>query len=148
MRALAVTSMILAILPAAKNPAVPESALPSCVTDPILTRMFTPAHPQIGRYEACATPQPLDRVAPRGWTVDAVPPLDAFGGVDRVGGLDRAALARLYGGRPAHVARGWNDEAGRFESVTLISPYPDAGLDALQPGTLIVRFVLDGGRLR
>ena len=67
--------------------------------------------------------------------------VSVFGGV---GGLDRSALARLYGGRRANVARGWIDEAGRFESVTLVSPYPNASLTALEPGTLIVRFVLDG----
>jgi hypothetical protein len=71
--------------------------------------------------------------------VEALAPLDAFGS----GGLyDRAALARLYGSRRPSVARGWIDEAGRFESLTLISPHPDAGLTRLEPGTLIIRFIL------
>ena len=113
-----------------------------------MTRLFTPSHPQLGRYEACATPEPLSLVAPSGWQIDAIAPLDAFSGSDRVGGIDRAALARLYGGRPAHVARGWIDDPTHFESVMLVSPYPDAALTTLEPGTLIVRFVLDGARLR
>jgi hypothetical protein len=140
--------MILAIAPGMKARAPQSRAVPACRADPVLTRLFAPAHPQIGRYEVCATPRPLPLVAPDGWTIDAVSPLDAFAGIDRVGGLDRAALARLYGGRPAHVARGWIDERAHFESVTLVSPYPDASLTTLEPGTLIVRFVLDGARLR
>ena len=115
-----------------------------CRPDPALTQLFTPSHPQLGRYEACATPQPLALVAPSGWTIGAESGLDVFGSVDRAGGLDRAALARLYGGRPARVARGWTQDGMHFESLTLVSPYPNASLTALEPGTLVVRFVLDG----
>ncbi|HEV3139494.1 MAG TPA: hypothetical protein VGY57_03205, partial [Vicinamibacterales bacterium] len=64
-------------------------------------------------------------------------PLDAFGSAGR---YDRSALARAYGGTRARVARGWRKTGDRFESITLISPYPDATLTRLNPGTLIIRF--------
>jgi hypothetical protein len=139
--------MILAIAPALKEATVVprQSTIPTCRADPVLTRLFTPAHPQLGRYEVCATSRPIADVAPRGWTVDARPALDAFGAI---GGFDKAELARLYGGRRAQVARGWTQDGDHFEAVTLVSPYPNASLTSLEPGTLIVRFVLDGARIR
>jgi hypothetical protein len=145
--------MILTMASALKGAAMApqQRTISACRADPVLTRLFTPAHPRLGRYEVCATPRPLADVAPRGWTIDAVGALEAFGGSNvfgGVGGLDRSALARLYGGRSANVARGWLQDAGRFESVTLVSPYPNVSLTALEPGTLIVRFVLDGARIR
>src|SRR5919198_161536 len=50
----------------------------------------------------------------------------------------RAALSRLYGGRRPRVARGWRRRGDVFESVTLISPYPDASLSRLNPGTMVI----------
>jgi hypothetical protein len=135
--------IVLSVLLAPQSPSIP-----ACRPDPVLTRLFTPSHPQLGRYEVCTTPRPLADVAPRDWTIDAVQALDAFGGIGASGGLDRSALARLYGGRRANVARGWIEDADRFESVTLVSPYPNVPLTRLEPGTLIVRFVLDGARIR
>jgi hypothetical protein len=66
-------------------------------------------------------------------------PLDAFGSG---GAYDRSAVSRLYGGRLASVARGWFRDGERFESVTFVSPYPDATLSRLLPGTLIIRFII------
>jgi hypothetical protein len=116
-----------------------QRTTPACRADPVLTRLFTPAHPQLGRYEVCTTPQPIADVVPRGWTVAARSALDAFGAI---GSFDKAALARLYGGRRANVARGWFEDREGFESVTLVSPYPDASLTRLETGTLIVRFII------
>ena len=65
-------------------------------------------------------------------------PLDAFG---TSGTYDRSALARLYGGTRVQVARGWNRAGDRFESITRLSPYPDASLTHLLPGTLEIRFI-------
>ena len=63
-------------------------------------------------------------------------PLDAFG---LAGRYDRSALARVYGARQPHVARGARMENGRVvESWTLISPYPDTALRRLETGTLLV----------
>lgn len=107
--------------------------------DPVLTALFTPARPQLGRYEVCTTREPLTAVARPGWRIETVPPLDAFGAA---GPYDRAALSRLYGGRRVIVARGWTEHGSRFESLTLISPHPDATLTRLMPGTLVIRHVI------
>lgn len=112
------------------------------VCDPALTGLFTPRHPDIGQYEVCTSPEPLAALTYAGWTIDAaenVEPLDAFG---TGGSYDRSALARLYGGTRARVARGWIQEGDRFESVTLISPFPDATLTRLLPGTMVIRFTM------
>lgn len=67
-------------------------------------------------------------------------PLDAFGAA---GSYNRAALARLYAGKRVRVARGWMEYADRFESITLLSPYPDATLTRLLPGTMIIRWTAE-----
>ena len=105
----------------------------------MLTALFTPARPQLGRYEVCTTREPLAAVARPEWRIETVPPLDAFGAA---GAYDRAALSRLYGGRRVTVARGWTEHGDRFESLTLISPHPDATLTRLMPGTLVIRHVI------
>jgi hypothetical protein len=107
--------------------------------DAVLTTLFTPARPQLGRYEVCTSREPLTAVARPGWRIEMLPPLDAFGAA---GPYDRAALSRLYGGRRVGVARGWTEEGNRFESLTLISPYPDATLSRLMPGTLVIRHAI------
>jgi hypothetical protein len=107
------------------------------VCDPALAALWTPAHPQLGRYEVCTSPRALAEIADAGWKVEATPPLDAFGDA---GSFSRAAVARLYGGIWPSVARGWIEENGRFVSITLVSPYPDRNLGALEPGTLIIRY--------
>jgi hypothetical protein len=102
-----------------------------------LTALFTPTHPELGRYEVCTTAEPLASIMPEGWRVEALEPLDAFGAV---GSYNRSELARLYGGRRARVARGWVRTADGFESLALISPYPDAALTHLMPGTMLIRY--------
>jgi hypothetical protein len=114
-------------------------ALPGLTCDGALTGLFTPRRPLMGRYEVCTTRQPLQAVLPDGWTVENLGPLDAFG---NAGTYDKASVARLYGGRRAAVARGWIQEDGHYESVTLISPYPDASFRRLEPGTLVIRFII------
>jgi hypothetical protein len=112
--------------------------------DPALTALFTPPRPGFGRYEVCTTPDPLEDVAagagtPHYGPSELLDPLDAFGAA---GPYDHSALARLYAGKRVRVARGWIDHGDRFESVTLLSPYPDASLGRLLPGTMIIRWVL------
>jgi hypothetical protein len=85
------------------------------------------------------SPAALVELIPRGWKVEDLPPLDAFGSA---GIYDQNAVSRLYGGQRPLVARGWTRDQERFESWTLISPYPDAGLSRLLPGTLIIRFII------
>jgi hypothetical protein len=108
--------------------------LVSC--DPALARLFTPAHPRLGRYEVCVSSEPIQPL--NGGPVEALEALDAFGAA---GSYDRPALSRLYGGTRVQVARGWTLEGNRFESITRLSPYPDASLTHLQSGTLEIRFV-------
>ena len=108
---------------------------------PALAALWTPRHPQLGRYEVCTTLQPLADVTDPSWTIESAPPLDAFGAA---GTFNRAAVAQLYGGRRPTVARGWRTENGRFLSITLVSPYPNRELTALEPGTLIIRYFVTG----
>jgi hypothetical protein len=110
--------------------------LVSC--DPALVALFTPAHPRLGHYEVCALDEALRPV--NGGEVEALEALDAFGAA---GTYDRSRLARLYGGTRVQVARGWNRNGGRFESITRLSPYPDTSLTHLLPGTLEIRWILD-----
>jgi hypothetical protein len=119
------------------------AVLVSC--DPALTALFTPPRPALGTYEVCTTSEPLRIIAadttavPRFGAVELLDPIDAFGGA---GLYSRAALARLYGGRRVEVARGWIDRGDRFESVTLLSPYPDPTLTTLIPGTMMIRWTM------
>ena len=112
---------------------------PSYTCDPMLTALFTPPRPQLGRYEVCTTPEPLDALTPAGDQIEALEALDAFGAA---GPYDRAALARLYGGTRVRVARAWTESEGRFESFTRLSPYPDRSLKHLMPGTMEIRWRL------
>lgn len=115
------------------------TALGPLTCDERLTALFTPLRPQRGRYEVCTTARPLTSVADPGWAVELVGPLDAL---SQAGPYDRAAVAQLYGGRRAAVARGWVEHDGQFEAITLVSPYPNATLTALESGTLVIRYFL------
>jgi hypothetical protein len=116
-----------------------ESRLMSC--DPALAARFIPRRPLLGRYEVCTDSRRLADVVPAGWAVAALDPADAFGAG---GSYDRSTLARLYGGARPGVARGWTIAADRFESLTFISPHPNAALTALEPGTLVIRWICEG----
>jgi hypothetical protein len=108
--------------------------LVSC--DPALVPLFTPPHPHLGRYEVCATAEPIRPL--NGGPVEALEALDAFGAA---GTYDRPALSRLYGGTRVQVARGWARQGNQFVSITRLSPYPDSSLTHLLPGTLEIRFI-------
>ena len=110
--------------------------------DPALTTLFAPPQVGLGRYEVCTTTEPLEEVAaggPHYGPIEQLDPLDAFGAA---GSYSRAALARLYAGTRVRVARGWIEYADRFESITLLSPYPDATLRRLVPGTMVIRWIM------
>ena len=100
----------------------------------------------MGQYEVCTRPEPLEEaIAERGadgthfGEIEALEPLEAFGGA---GAYNRFAVARLYGGIRVRVVRGWRVSADRFESVTLLSPYPDAAFRHLNPGTMTITLTL------
>ena len=120
------------ILAASRVQEAPPPRVYAC--DPALTVLFTPRQPLIGHYEVCTAREPLG--ADEGEALEA---LDAFG---TAGGYKRSALARLYGGVRVRVVRQWTDGGGRFESVTRLSPYPDASLTRLWPGTMEIRFTI------
>jgi hypothetical protein len=105
--------------------------------DPVLTALFTPIRPHLGRYEVCTTGAPLDAAG-----AEALEALDAFGWA---GTYDRAKLARLYSGTRARVARSWTRNGAELVSITRISPYPDPTLSRLLPGTLEIRFIVSRG---
>jgi hypothetical protein len=113
---------------------VQETPAPVYACDPALTVLFTPRQPLMGSYAVCTTREPLGD--DQG---EALEPLDAFG---TAGAYNRSALARLYGGRRVRVVRRWMTSGGRFESITRLSPYPDASLTHLLPGTMEIRFVI------
>lgn len=115
-------------------------ALLSC--DPRLTALFTPVRPVLGTYEVRTTAQPIaDAVAA---TPDAHPSapeaLDALDAFGAAGPYDRGALNRLYDGRRPRVVHAWRESRGGFESLTFISPYPNADFTELDSGTLVVVF--------
>jgi len=118
------------------------------ICDPALTALFTPLHPRVGRYEVCVTADAIEQVV-EDRTPDAaryayspIETLEALEAFGVAGPYDRFAVARLYGGRRVRVTHGWREEGDRFESVTLVSPYPDASLTHLQPGTMTIKFIL------
>jgi hypothetical protein len=107
---------------------------PTYTCDPALTTLFTPLRPHLGRYEVCATDQPLDG------DTEALEALDAFGAA---GSYDRARLQRLFGGQRVLVQRSWTTRAHEFISTTRLSPHPDASLTHVLPGTLEIRWTLE-----
>jgi hypothetical protein len=130
----AIRLILLALLPAAAS-GVPE------VCDPALAALFTPARPRLGRYEVCVVQAPIESGRPNGpkyGEIEYLEPLDAFG---TAGGYDRSRLAQLYGGRRVAVLRGWRQSEDDLESITALSPYPDASLTRLQTGTMIIRWI-------
>jgi len=72
---------------------------------------------------------------PGAWEPRALVPYDVFG---LSGGYNRWKVAGLYRSRRAQVARGPRMDQGRAESWMLVAPYPDATLQRLEPGTLII----------
>lgn len=114
---------------------------------PEYLRLFAPAH-DAAAYRMYVSALQLDTVLarlrtdpsllrpPGAWTPRTLSPLDAFG---LTGDYNRWAVMGLYGGRPPLVARGPRGTPGAVaESWTLVSPYPDATLQRLERGTLLL----------
>ena len=134
--------MLLTVPMAARQTLVPWSDAPG------LLALFGPPGSRAAAYRAYVTTLDLESVLtrlasngtllrpPGAWEPRALLPLDAFG---QTGPYDRSALMRLYGAQRPRVARGPKAADGRVvESWTLISPYPDASLQRLEPGTLLI----------
>jgi hypothetical protein len=101
---------------------------------------------QRATYRTAVSPLGLDAVltslaadeslvrSPGAWQPRSEPAQDAFGDG---GDYNRWTLARLYGATQPRVARGPRMQDGRVvEAWILVSPYPDATLTRLLPGTL------------
>jgi hypothetical protein len=97
----------------------------------------------LGAYEVCTTSQPLRAAVPDGFQTSAVDHLEALDAFGTAGSYDRARMVQLFAGRRADVLRAWRVASGRVESITAISPYPDAGFAVLHEGTLLIRWSLD-----
>jgi hypothetical protein len=113
---------------------------------PDLQRLFTPLRAPEGTYEVRTTPRPIGELAgrlracdpkpaPGAWTLTRPESHDAFG---RAGIYDRFKLAQLFGGRRVTVARGSLPVGDGHIAYTLISPYPNAALDRLENGTMVI----------
>ena len=120
---------------------------------PEFVRQFAPAGRRAGAFRTFVSADDLETAlaalniepAPRPdamWAPRPVAPLDAFG---RAGAYDRSKVARLYGAMRPRVARGTIDVDGNREYWTLISPHPDAALQRLEDGTLLLVLRYDGG---
>ena len=118
------------------------------VPDPRLTRLFTPSAAPPGIYQVFRSSQSIVTLAaalraldpaPVGdaWRVGPLGPADAFG---TTGPYDAPKLARLYLGAVPRVARGALHAEDGLVAYTLIAPWPDADLQALQPGTMVIVF--------
>jgi hypothetical protein len=119
---------------------------------PLLARIFTPRHAPAGAYQVAVLPQGIAEAtravrealnpsarpdAPAGaWVTRTEDALDAFG---TAGTYDRSRMARLYSGHGPSVVRAPVVRDGvTVASVMLCSPYPDATLTRLEPGTLVI----------
>ena len=121
---------------------------------PAYLRLFAPPGLRAAAYRIYLSPLDIDAVLkrlttdlsllhpPGAWSPAALLPMDAFG---QTGGYDRSKVTRLYGSKRAVVARGPRGTPGRpTEAWTLISPYPRADMERLEPGTMLI--VLDLGQ--
>jgi hypothetical protein len=122
--------------------------VPLGVADPVLTRLLTPHSVPARTYVVYRSERSIQTIAaalraedhdpaPGAWKAERQDVLDAFDGASRA---DRFRLAELYVGIHPLVARGSLVRDGRREGYTLISPYPDASMTRLQPGTMVIVF--------
>ena len=148
--ALRTAATLLAVARLLSGPADAQSPEPPAAgwrASPAHVALFTP--PRHGdAYQAFVSSEPFDQAlagllaaapAVRGpglWEPQRVAATDAFGAGAP---YNRWQLVRLYGARGPRVARGPVGGDGRPpEMWTLVSPYPDATLNRLEPGTLLL----------
>ena len=111
-----------------------------------LARIFTPLTAPPGAYTVTTTDRTIadltaalkrcDAAPAEGaWQLTRMEAHEAFG---QAGIYDRLRLAQLFGGTRVDVVRGSLAHDGLRDGYTLISPYPDASLTAVNPGTLVI----------
>jgi hypothetical protein len=126
----------------AASPALPDLG----IRDPALTRLFTPMAAPEGTYEVFRSTRPILHLAAELRALDPAPRADAWkvaplGPGDALGSsapYDAAKVARLYVGTVPSVARGSLRTDEGVVGYTLVSPWPDANLASLQPGTMTI----------
>src|SRR4051794_9408779 len=117
-----------------------------------LRLMSTPASFPAGTFSVHRSAEPIGRLAglfkaldpapaEGAWRVEHAGVFDAFGAE---GPYDKPRLALLFGGESPWVARGSLATATGRLALTLISPYPNASLDSLREGTMVVVTKLPG----
>jgi len=132
-------------------PAPPAGCLPGGSPSlgqarPDLARMFTPLTAPAGVYAVTTTSEAIGALAaalkacdaapaPGAWALTRQEAHEAFG---QAGIYNRARLAQLFGGRRLTVIRGSVARAGELDAYTLISPYPNAALDRIESGTMVI----------
>jgi hypothetical protein len=129
---------------------------PDARYDAALTRLFTPARLEPSLYGVFVTPLAIGQVAAfyrsqpgaarqdDAWRVAAS---DAMQAIGTSGPYDRLRVARLYTGKPVSLARGSIRRDGVVvASVTLLTPHPNAALDALDASTMIIVFRIPEAR--
>jgi hypothetical protein len=111
-----------------------------------LARIFTPLTAPPGTYTVTTTNRAIADLAGAlkacdpapaegAWQVTRPEAHEAFG---QAGIYDRLRLAQLFGGKRLDVVRGTLTHDGVRDGYTLISPYPDAALTTINPGTLVI----------
>jgi hypothetical protein len=116
--------------------------------DAALARLFTPVSAPPGRYVVYRSDRPIGDIvkdlkaqdpspSPGAWEPTRPEAHDAFG---QEGAYDRSRLARLFRGQRVTLIRGSLRRGEGHTSYTLISPYPNASLTVIEPGTLVIEF--------
>jgi len=138
--------VLLALLWALLSPQMPCETVDLGLSRPELARIFTPLTAPPGAYTVTTTDRPIADLATAlracdsapvegAWQVTRMEAHEAFG---QAGIYDRLRLAQLFGGTRLDVVRGSLPHDGVRDGYTLISPYPDASLTAVNPGTLVI----------
>jgi hypothetical protein len=145
MRRVAIASILLAaVLQVQAATGQPDFGVP----DAALTRMFTPIAAPPGEYVVYRSDRPIAAIAaelkgldpdpsPGAWEPQRPEAHDAFG---QEGPYDRSRLARLFRGKRVTLIRGSLTDGPQRVAYTLISPYPSPSLDAIVPGTMVIRY--------
>jgi hypothetical protein len=138
--------VLLVLLWALLSPEMPCETLDLGHPRAELARIFTPLTAPPGAYtvttinraiaDLAAALKGCDAAPAEGaWQLTRMEAHEAFG---QAGIYDRLRLAQLFGGTRVDVVRGSLAHDGLRDGYTLISPYPDASLTAVNPGTLVI----------
>ena len=137
---------LLILLWALLSPEVPCKSVDLGQPRPELGRIFTPLTAPPGAYTVATTNRAIADLAAALKICDAAPAegawrvtrLEAHEAFGQAGIYDRLRLAQLFGGTRLEIVRGSLAHDGGRDGYTLISPYPDASLTAVTPGTLVI----------